>query len=226
MIWYVPSFYGDIRLSQPKGKEGSTSTLISWEKLTPLERKALLLFHKNGWLEEDDVVKDSFEMTIPVDLIVARDMVASVLKPKQEVVHAVTFKDGRIEEHKRPEDAKDAAAGTTIAKPTQGCPEPNLAKAELRAREVLFAFLSEEQQEDFLKYNRFVTVGALTGHSYMITSRHARDGLAMYRRQVFDLEEQRPYCIHDATVPAAEELLAIHLLLSMPQHEGYVRHLE
>jgi len=29
MIWYVPSFYGDIRLTQPEGKEGTNTTVIS-----------------------------------------------------------------------------------------------------------------------------------------------------------------------------------------------------
>jgi hypothetical protein len=32
--------------------------------------------------------------------------------------------------------------------------------------------------------------------------------------------------VHDYAVPAAEEMLAIHLMLQLPQHEPYLRHLE
>lgn len=122
--------------------------------------------------------------------------------------------------------AKVAKAGATVALPTQGCPEPRLAKAEIKAREVLFAFLNEEQIEDFKDRQAFVSQGALTGHSYVITSRHCRDGLAMRRRQLFDADEQRPYCVHDYAVPAAEEMLALHLLLQIPERERYLRHLD
>lgn len=121
--------------------------------------------------------------------------------------------------------APPVRAATTVAMPTQGCPEPDFVRAEIKARRVLFEFLTEEQREDFKKHNAFVSVGAETGHRYMVTSRHARGPLEKYRRSLFDLDENRPYCVHDWAVPAAEECLALHVLLQLPQHEGYLRHL-
>lgn len=116
----------------------------------------------------------------------------------------------------------------TVPKPVLGCPEPRLGRAEIKARGVLTEFLDEEQLADFLQYNRFVSIGAATGHRYMITSRHSREGLAMYDgRQLYDLDEKYPFCVHhDKMVPAAEEMLSLHLLLQLPQHELYLRGLE
>lgn len=95
-----------------------------------------------------------------------------------------------------------------------------------RVQEVLFAFLNDDQQNDFEHRNAFVTEGAGTGHRYIVTSRHARDQLAQTRRQLYDLDDKTPFCVHDYSVPAAEEMLALHLLLQSPEHERYLRHLE
>lgn len=168
---------------------------------------------------------------LDVKLDVVRKLLTKALKPERQLIDIVSFKDGAIEEVTRTRfDAEPASPepdkGVTIAKPTLGCPEPRLARAELRAREVLFAFLTPEQQEDFTKRNAFVSVGGASGHRYMVTSRHARDELAVSRRQLYDLDERRPYCVHDYSVPAAEEMLALHLMLQLPEHEPYLRHLE
>ena len=116
-------------------------------------------------------------------------------------------------------------AVATVTKPVLSCPEPRLGRAEIKARGVLTEFLDEEQLADFLKHNRFVSVGAATGHRYMITSRHSREGLAMYGgRQLYDLDTKWPFCVHhDKMVPAAEEMLSLHLLLQLPEHELYLR---
>lgn len=133
--------------------------------------------------------------------------------------------DAVLEPEKKPAKKKEAKAATTVAMPTQGCPAPDFVRAEIKARAVLNQFLNEEQREDFAKHNRFVSVGAQTGHRYMVTSRHNRQALERYVRSLYDLDEQMPYCVHDWAVPAAEEVLGIHLLLQLPQHEGYLRHL-
>jgi hypothetical protein len=118
------------------------------------------------------------------------------------------------------------AKAVTVAKPKVGCPAPDFVRAEIKAREVLFAFLSPEQAEDWTKYNRFVSVGATTGHRYMVTSRHAKTSLGLYSRSLYDLDEQRPLCVHDWSIPAAEEALTLHLCVSLPGYESYVRYLE
>lgn len=232
-IHFIPSFYGDIRLT-PEGK----TALIEWWKLAPGEKTALRALAKTAqdktWLGGYAIKPDEENGKVSLDAPLAKvkKILVKALKPGREIVSAVSFTNGKIEETtsallaKIEEPAPKPKAGVDVAKPKQGCPEPDFAKAELRAREVLTTFLDEEQLADFERYNRFVTIGALTGHRYMVTSRHARDSLAHYRRQVYDLDEKRPFCIHDYDVPAAEEMLAIHILLSLPQHENYVRHLE
>lgn len=112
----------------------------------------------------------------------------------------------------------------TVKKPTVGCPAPSFSQIKLRATRVLRAFLTPQQAADFDEYQRFVTVGADTGHRYMLTSRNAPDELSKFgRRCVFDLDENRSYCVHDWEVPAEEELLALHCLISLPGHESWAR---
>jgi hypothetical protein len=117
-------------------------------------------------------------------------------------------------------------AAVTVAAPVLGCPAPDFRSAELKARAVLSVFLTDEQREDFGRHNRFITTGSTTGHRYVITSRHARDELSKYQRTLFDLDDRLPYCVHDWSVPAAEEMLALHVLLQLPGYEGYLRYLE
>jgi len=239
-LWYIPSFYGDLRLR----RTSPGTTKLEWENVTPTERRVLqsLLAHAvtKGWAKdtEHDLSKGSFNLK--AELPKVQKFLAKALKPGRQMVDFVQFSDGKIEEIRHGElptpsdkELEDLAPpvpaptkGTSVAKPTLGCPEPNLVKAELRAREVLFAFLNDEQREDFVKRNAFVTEGAGTGHRYIVTSRHARDQLSHTRRQLYDVDEKMPYCVHDYSVPAAEEMLALHLLLKSPEHERYLRHLE
>ena len=88
---------------------------------------------------------------------------------------------------------------------------------------VLEAFLAPDQLEDWRRFNRFVAVGGTTGHRYMITSRHARDGLAAYQRTLYDLDERRALHVQDHEVPAPEECLAFALLVQLPGRESCLR---
>ncbi len=178
-----------------------------------------------------DPYRDSAEHKI--DLKASIDDVSAVLSESlnvgRTIVTAVQFSDGKLREvregEKVPEKAKAAA---TVAKPIRGCPAPNFSPIEHRAGEVLRAFLTEQQVRDFDSLQRFVTRGADTGHMYMLTSRTAPAELGSFGgRQLFDLDEQRAFCVHyDDDVPAAEELLALHLFLRLPGHEAYLRTLE
>ncbi len=120
----------------------------------------------------------------------------------------------------------EQTVAVTVAKPVRGCPAPDFAPAEIRAREVLVAFLDDDQRRDFNKYNQFVAVGGASGHRYMITSRHAREQLARYGgRSVYDLDDNVAICTHDWIVPAAEECLTLSLLVQLPNHENWLRQL-
>jgi hypothetical protein len=161
---------------------------------------------------------------------------AKALRPGKSFVSAVKFADGRMEEISsaalpieslevmKAEEKKDAKA-VTVAKPTLGCPMPHFSEADLKARQVLSDFLSHEQMEDFEEHQRFVSVGAATGHKYMVTSRHAPSQLALFGgRQLYDLDQETSFCIHhDEYLPAAEEMLTLHVMLQFPGHEMYLR---
>ena len=192
---------------------------------------------KKGWCpKETDLAKLSkTDLMAPIEKVAK--LLAEALKPGRTLVTAVRFRDGRMEEiveapytddktlapveEPKPEEP---AKAVTVAKPMRGCPPPDFAACEIQATRILSEFLSPEQREDFAKFNRFITVGPDTGHRYMITSRHARDQLARYQRQMYDLDEEQPYCVHDDNaVPAAEELLGLHVCLSLPGWETHLR---
>ncbi len=138
----------------------------------------------------------------------------------------------RKEAEEAPEETALAKTGTddapvkvtTVKKPTVGCPAPSFEQVKLRATRVLQAFLTPEQVDDFNRHQRFITVGGDTGHRYMLTSRNAPQELAHYGgRGVYDLDEERAYCVHDFGVPAEEELLTFHSFLSLPGYENWIR---
>ena len=174
----------------------------------------------------------SFELATSMEKV--RRVLAASLKPNRKVLSAIRFSDGRMEEvrdtaaepdaalEERIAAAKAAVAGATVATPTLGCPAPDFVQAELKARTVLEAFLDERQRDDFRRFNAFATEGA-SGTRYMVTSRHARGPLTRFERSLYDLDRGHPICTHDWTVPAAEEMLALHLHVSLPGAEEYVR---
>lgn len=170
-------------------------------------------------------------------------LLAQALKPNRKLVSAVLFTDGTMQEVTEqtldetsdektiPETPatktgkkkkKEPKAGTTVAAPRRGCPAPDFINAEIRARRVLDVFLNPEQRADFRRHNRFITKGADTGLRYMLTSRHCNDALAKYQRTLYDLDNKLPICTHDWEVPAAEELLSLHVLLTLPGWESYM----
>jgi hypothetical protein len=182
----------------------------------------------------------------PIDKVAG--VIARFLKPERKVVSAVKFADGSIEEIRTAdfEDAwtKDEANGgpyreavtpdkiipakkpkaaTSVAAPTRGCPFPDFDSAEIQARRVLTAFLDAGQLEDFRCYNRFLSLGQTTGHRYLITSRHANDELALRRSVLYDVDDSRSICTHDWDIPAAEEMLALHIYLQIPGGERFLR---
>ncbi len=177
-----------------------------------------------------------------------------LLKPQRSIVTAVKYADGRMVEvqgsgaeetpssssaapglveragaavSKAADAVVDAVAGVSVAKPTQGCPQSVFQRAEQKARDVLEVFLDDEQMADFKAHGAFFSTGALTGHRYMITARTNPAGLKKTGgRSLYDLDTKEAFCVHDYVVPVAEECLALHLLLQLPEHENYLRHLE
>ncbi|MHC4179489.1 MAG: hypothetical protein ACYSWU_18410 [Planctomycetota bacterium] len=208
------------------------------------ERKALERLRKTatkkGWLAaaEDLAWQGTTTIGAPIDKV--SGVIARALKPDRKVVSAVKFQDGAIEEIRTasfddvevvetanggPYRKKGAIvkAATSVAAPRQGCPEPDFASAEIKARRVLAEFLEPDQLRDFRRYNRFVSVGQTTGHRYMITSRHANDELSRWRTALYDVDAERSVCTHDWDVPAAEEMLGLHIFLQIEGGERFLR---
>jgi len=236
MEWYLPSFYGDIKLTD-SSTDKDLKTSLSWEHLSPSEKKALGDLHdtavKKRWVlqTEPEFSADAGELVLSAKLGDVEKVLAKALRPGRKFVSAVKFANGKLEEvfsadlkDVKPEDKKKAT-GVTVTKPTRGCPLPRLGQADLKARKVLFEFLTDDQMDDFEDHQQFVSTGAATGHKYMVTSRNAPSKLSKYEgRQLYDLVERRSFCIHhDGFVPAAEEMLTLHLMLQFPRHEAYLR---
>lgn len=193
-------------------------------------------------LDLGSIREQTVELRAPISKV--QKVLAKHLKPSREMVSVVKFADGKMVEmteqvikeveaaapaspttstSDKPAALVPAVAAATVAEPYRGCPVPDFEQAEVRAQDVMRVFLTPEQIEDFERDQAFISVGADTGHRYVITSRHARGILSTRLRSLFDLDENMPYCVHDWEVPAAEEMLALHLLLSVPGREMFLR---
>ena len=205
-----------------------------------------------GKLFDTDVLSE-LRIDLEAPLTKIAKILTKTLRPERETVHVMRIGQGKIEEirseefddvaralkpanespkeSEKTEETALAKTGTdgptkaaTVKKPVRGCPAPTFEQVTHRATRVLQAFLTPEQVADFNRYQRFVTVGADTGHQYMLTSRHAPSELEMYgSRCVFDMDTGTPFCVHDWEVPAEEELLTLHCLLSLPGYENWAR---
>jgi hypothetical protein len=243
--WYLPSYFGDIRLDA----QTDTSCVVITTELTPKEKAAIgkleVMAKKKGWRDTSITLSGSSVLRAPIEKVAKT--LSKLLKPDRTIISAVKFSDGTMEEIReattspagaadktpvvqdqvlaKPETtpkAKVPKTATSVAAPVRGCPPPEFSQAEIRAQRVLAAFISTEQIADFKKYQRFVSIGQTTGHRYMVTSRHAKDQLATYTRSLYDMDLQSPICAHDYDVPPAEELLGFHVLLQLPGWEDYL----
>lgn len=199
-------------------------------------------------LDLDSTKEQTVELRAKISQV--QKVLTKHLKPKREQVSVVKFGDGKMQEMtervieqleeasstKSPSNTSQAPSpsralalataspvAATVAEPYRGCPEPDFAQAEVRAHMVLRAFLTPEQIEDYERTGSFISIGADTGHRYVISSRHSRTQLAKYTRSLYDIEEAMPYCVHDWEVPSGEEVLALHLFLGVPGREMFLR---
>lgn len=246
--WFLPTFYGDIRLES----QGTQRTMVTLHGLTPEERVAmekLIAKAEKGsllgkpWALPKELHSLDLTSTVKVQKILleapildVQGVLTKALRPDRKKLHAVQISGGKIEEITTATvglvevaTAEPAAAATakavTVTPPDRGCPEPDFPQADVLATEVLQSFLSPLQLADFRHHQAFVAVGAETGHRYQLTSRHCRQKMVARRRVLYDLDEERPLCVHDYDVPASEELLAIFICLALPGKETYLREL-
>lgn len=242
LTWYLPSFYGDIRLERVSN--GETRVVIvglsSTEKvaLRALQAEATRSgLRKSVWdnaaalerLDLDSLTEQAVVIGAPISKV--QKALEKPMKPGRDCLSVVRYKNGAIEEVTEKNvgvlDVKEEAgpaAAVTVAAPTQGCPAPDFDAIDHRATRVLRAFLSPEQLRDFNAEQSFIQRGADTGHLYVITSRNAPQKLAHQSfRSLYDLTAGHALCVHDWTIPAAEEMLTLALFVATPGKEAYVR---
>lgn len=133
------------------------------------------------------------------------------------------------------EKKKEPEAAATVKEPVIGCPVPEFPEADVRASRALEAFLDPRQLAEYRRHGAFVTVGRDTGHRYLVRNREAPMRLKHEQLKghglvaggsfngLYDLDECRALCVHDWDVPPPEEMLALHLCLSLPGFERHVR---
>jgi hypothetical protein len=249
LVWLIPSYHGDIRLEKEgpektllrayeltAGEEKAMEALRSRAVSTKLRRK---------WAKDSDFLpltnaayRSTDGVTIHLDAKIedVQKVITKAMKPDRKLLTAVRFTDGKVEEvHsiKTPEGSRaiivdvkpekpQPAVATTVARPVNGCPMPDFPQADVRASRVLESFLTPDQISDYRTTGAFITVGADSGHRYMVCNRERPNFMKKHLggRQLWDMEEKRAICVHDWSVPPPEEMLAIHLCLSLPEHEA------
>ena len=253
LLWFIPSVHGDIRLETV----GPKQTKLIAADLTPLEEKAMEALREKAtapalgkpWADRTaflPLTSSAYRTPKGVEVLLAapldkvQKVLAKLLKPGRELVHAVRFTSGRIEEtssstalarvaHEDKAEEKAAAAakdkpkaGASVSQPVNGCPMPDFPAADVRASRVLETFLEPDQVDDYRRRGAFITTGADTGRRYLVANREqpALMRAQMGGRQLFDLDLGHPICVHDWAVPPPEEMLALHLCLTLPGREA------
>lgn len=250
--WYLPSWYGDIRLrvidEHHTRVEVTALTQGELFVMRALKKRSLqksLL--KRPWATDkawrtmpDDAFvigdKQPRHVILKAPITVIERFLTRQLRGRTDTVSVMITEQGNLYEIKVPENSEvdtnvlpfrreagdEPAAATTVRKPAIGCPAPDFEHAHVRATEVLRRFLTPQQVADYEKHQRFLTYGGATGKRYMLMSRHALSTKGDKFRTVYGVDDGHYYCVHDWGIPAPEELLTMHLMLSLPEYEGYV----
>jgi hypothetical protein len=233
----VPTFHGDLRLEATSEGETKLTAFDLRENEAAALRTLSTHALKKRWADDGAFgaigegpyrTKRGHEVMLRAPLAKVQAVVSKLLKPGRPLLHAVTYGDGSIEQVSTaaipPAGAKRPRAGATVAQPTIGCPVPEFPESEVRANRVLREFLPPDAYAEYERLGAITAIGADTGHEYVITHRERR-GLMRSRsyRSLYDLTEDRALCVHDWTVPAPEEMLALLLCVTLPGNESRVR---
>lgn len=143
------------------------------------------------------------------------DWVRSVLATPVELADALEKQVGKKKSKKTGTNTgtntSSSSAATTVGRPTPCCPDAIQGALE-PATEVLLAFLTEEQKEQWLRERRILAVGSHTGHRYLLCHRHGETARRL-TKVAYDLEDHDVLHFHDWRVPPEEEVLAAKLIL-------------
>jgi hypothetical protein len=226
MRWYIPSSSGDIRVED----RGAMCELITFD---PTEHEWLRLekfaavARERKWLDPTVGFQRTGEQRIPllatlaevvphlIEEVVPSAARLSVVGLAGGGIFAIPESDGSAAfDAKRNSFATPIAkaiAGVTVKRPTPCCPRP-IAGPDIRASEVLQAFSTPRQWRDWNARGYLIAHGRYTGHAYRIAHRHTNLA-ASQGRVTWDMDNEVAIHCYDWTVPPAEEVLAIKLIM-------------
>lgn len=119
-------------------------------------------------------------------------------------------------EAKKDEDKGKAEAAVSTKRATPCCPQC-LPGAIQPASEVLLTFLDEQQHRDWARHRTIEVEGGTTGHRYLISHRHAKNG-QRWGRICWDADDRDVLHFHDSSVPPEEEVLGAMLVMEHREH--------
>ncbi len=193
------------------------------ERLTKFVKKA----RKKGWLSELEGValKGETKLTLGASIVDAGRVLLGRRGKKSKLdglLTVVRSVDGSIQSEHEPEATESALMkpkadkAVTTRRPTLCCPEP-VSGPDVRASEVLAAFCTPSQWEEWWQDGVLHCWGGLSGHRYRIAHRHSE--LAREQGKVaWDETDDIVVHCYDWAVPPAEEVLAIKLTLEQREH--------
>lgn len=221
-MMFFPVWSGDFRLE--RGEDGNC--VLTVEDPTEADKKLLKPFlakaKERKWLDELAGIQPTGITVLPLKAAMeeASPLLAHALHGDAETWVAIRHTNGTVtlengaelvavepgeEPAKLPATADLAAV---IKPPRKGCPAP--AASHRRASEVLRAFCTESQWDQWQREGRLRALGSRTGQSYFIYHRDeaAQRGLS---HSLVEVDSNRAICTWDDTVPPEEEALSIKL---------------
>jgi len=219
MRWSFVSWCGDFRLEA----DGPDKCTLTVEHPTPSEVERLGAFLKKArskdWVEQHVGFIPDGKIVIPVAApLVKAGRILLGERPKG-ILTAVVSKNGDVKAitDGDPDKAaaavadKDAKAAASVRRPTLCCPCPQPGP-DVLATEVLHAFCTPRQRLEYDSQGLLHCYGNLSGRLYEIAHRH--HPLAVERTKIiWDVEGQHILHAYDWSVPPAEEVLVMKLVL-------------
>lgn len=224
MFWAFTSWSGDFRLA-PDGANKSTLTI---EDATPSEVERLGAFLKKArskdWVEQHVGMDGGKKIVIPVNAPLAKaGRILLGARPKGILTavvstsgHVKAVTDGDADKVAAAVADPDAKAAASVRRPTLCCPCPQPGP-DVRATEVLQAFCTPRQRAQYDAEGLLRCYGNLSGRLYEIAHRH--HPLAVERTKIiWDVEGGCILHAYDWSVPPAEEVLVMKLVLEHAEH--------
>jgi hypothetical protein len=223
--WFIPSWCGDFRLEAA----GDDKCLLTVTDPIPAEVEQLGAFlvkaRKKGWVPNIAGIADKGESKLEIDATV--DAAGKVLlgrkRPRKGILTVIKAERGGLvavkgdgEELEIAAAAADATEAATVRRPTLCCPHCTTGP-DLRASQVLQSFSTTEQWRSWLNLGYLYCHGNLSGRRYLVAHRH--HPIAIQNKYiVWDTTGDHVIHCWDWSVPPAEEVLSIKLVLEHAEH--------